>query len=134
MKLLSKEQQHNAKHFILQSARPLEQALYRYHFESGTKEDVLKQFETFQNSDGGFGHALEPDLRAPESSALATSVALNILRELETPPQTSVGQECDCLSAQDLRSKKGRVANYSGNKWFQSTCPLVEPGRFGKHL
>jgi hypothetical protein len=36
----------------------------------------------FQNPDGGFGRALEPDIRLPDSSALATTVALQILREL----------------------------------------------------
>ena len=85
MKLLTKEQQQKAKDFIFTSARPLEQALYRYHFESGSREDVWKALEHFQNSDGGFGHALEPDMRAPESSALATSHVLEILRELQTP-------------------------------------------------
>ncbi|MCH8528909.1 MAG: hypothetical protein LAT79_17445 [Kiritimatiellae bacterium] len=39
----------------------------------------------FQNADGGFGQALEPDLRAPESSALCTSVAFQIMRYHQIP-------------------------------------------------
>jgi hypothetical protein len=35
----------------------------------------------YQNADGGFGHALEPDLRTTASSAIATQHGLAILRE-----------------------------------------------------
>jgi hypothetical protein len=35
----------------------------------------------FQNTDGGYGHALEPDLRLPTSSVIATTVAFQRLRE-----------------------------------------------------
>jgi hypothetical protein len=38
-----------------------------------------------ENPDGGFGHALEPDLRTPASSALATSVAFQVLAEVGAP-------------------------------------------------
>ena len=35
----------------------------------------------FQNDDGGFGRALEPDFRLPASSAIATAVGFQYLRE-----------------------------------------------------
>jgi hypothetical protein len=36
----------------------------------------------YRNADGGFGHALEADLRTPASSALATGIGLRILKEI----------------------------------------------------
>ena len=43
---------------------------------------MLEALAAFQNPDGGFGHALEPDLRMPGSSVLATLSALDALRDL----------------------------------------------------
>jgi len=82
---LTRQQQQQARSFIFAFARPLEQALYALWFEGGTPEAVLARLARFQNADGGFGHALEPDLRTPESSAIATTIALQILRALNTP-------------------------------------------------
>lgn len=90
MKTLSKAAQQKARDFLFAQVRPLEQALYHYEFEQGSKEAVLEELGKFQNPDGGFGRALEPDFRAVESSALATSVALDILRELKIPAENSL--------------------------------------------
>lgn len=68
-----------------QTARPLEQKLYAYHFENGTAGDVLTELACFQNADGGFGHGLEPDVRLPDSSIIATTVAFQRLREIGAP-------------------------------------------------
>jgi hypothetical protein len=72
-----------ARAFILVHARPLERALYAYHFESGSTQAVFEALAAYQNPDGGFGRGLEPDIRLPDSSAIATTVALQILRELD---------------------------------------------------
>jgi hypothetical protein len=85
MNTFTKAQQQKAKEYIFNIGRPLERALYQYHFENGTADEVLTALAAFQNADGGFGQAMEPDLRAPESSALATSHSLEILRDLNTP-------------------------------------------------
>jgi hypothetical protein len=71
-----------ARRFLLEDARPLERSRFLYAFEGGSVDDVLAELASFQNADGGFGNALEPDLRTPASSALATSIAFQILREL----------------------------------------------------
>jgi hypothetical protein len=44
---------------------------------------VLGELSKFQNDDGGFGHAMEPDVRMTNSSPLCSSVAFQVLRELE---------------------------------------------------
>lgn len=71
-----------ARTFLMEQARPLEAARFQFHFEGASADAVLAELGPYQDMDGGFGHALEPDLRAPESSAIATSVAFQILREI----------------------------------------------------
>jgi len=85
MRMFEPEHWQAARSFLLQRARPLETARFRYYFEHGTMDEVLAALAAFQNSDGGFGHALEPDMRTPASSTLATSVALQMLAEVNAP-------------------------------------------------
>jgi hypothetical protein len=80
---LVRNKQNRAKEFIYKFARPLERRRFAFHFEGGAAEDVLAELVKYRNGDGGFGHALEPDLRLPGSSVLATTVGLQILREVE---------------------------------------------------
>ncbi len=79
---LTQEQQDRARAFVYGHARALERRLFSYYFQEGAAEDVLAELATFQNGDGGFGHALEPDLRLADSSVIATTVGLQILRDL----------------------------------------------------
>ena len=83
MKQLSREAFARARRFIITQGRPFERALFRYRFEGAAVEGVLDELARFQNEDGGFGRALEPDSRTASSSALATGIGLQILRELE---------------------------------------------------
>lgn len=85
--LLSADRYARARRFLIESARPLEAALFRYRFEGGPMEDVYAALAPYQNPDGGFGHAMEPDVRSPRSSVLATTTALQHLRLLHTPAQ-----------------------------------------------
>ena len=71
-----------ARTFLLERGRPLEAARFRHAFEGGSAADVLDALRTYRNPDGGFGQALEPDVRAPESSVLATATALEVLHDL----------------------------------------------------
>jgi len=73
-----------ARNYLFTHGRPLERAQFSRIFEGGSEELVLKALLSYQNDDGGFGHGLEPDLRTSHSSALCTSVALQILKEHKT--------------------------------------------------
>jgi hypothetical protein len=59
--------------------------LFRYRFEDGDAAPIYAELGTYQNADGGFGRALEPDLRTALSSVLATTTALQVLRMLHAP-------------------------------------------------
>ncbi len=65
-----------AMEFVLQNARPLELAVYKYLFENYSKQAVIDELKKFQNSDGGFGNALEPDFFNPNPSPIATNDAI----------------------------------------------------------
>lgn len=83
MPKLSTDPYNRAKNFILTKARKLERAMFEYEFETGPKESVLAELRAYQNPDGGFGNALEPDIRCNESSALATTVAFQYLSRMK---------------------------------------------------
>ena len=72
-----------ARKFIYRNARPVDLARFQYHFEGGTKENVLNALSYYQNDDGGFGHALEPDSFNPNSSPVQTWAATEMLREID---------------------------------------------------
>lgn len=71
-----------ARGFIQRNARPVDFARWQFHFEHGTQEAVLHALASYQNADGGFGHALEPDAWNPDSSPIQTWTATEILREI----------------------------------------------------
>ncbi len=63
--------------------RRLEVLQYDYYLKKIGSDDVMDELLTFQNLDGGFGHGLEADFLLPDSSALATSIAMRILHNLD---------------------------------------------------
>ena len=86
MKQLSPEACNQARHFLKTQARALDRALYEHRFEEAPVQTVMAALSTYQNEDGGFGRALEADLRTPTSSALATGHGLSLLKELNCQP------------------------------------------------
>lgn len=71
-----------AKQYIETNARPLDRALFDFEFNDGSSQAVLDILKTYQNEEGGFGQALEPDYRIKKSSVLATTVGLQYVNEL----------------------------------------------------
>jgi hypothetical protein len=86
MQTLSATGWRQAREFMRTQARPIEWAAFQQRFENGSVEAVLAELVKFQNPDGGFGHGSEPDLRTPDSSAIATSHRLQLMGELTVPP------------------------------------------------
>ncbi|MGY5853921.1 MAG: hypothetical protein RTU92_10170 [Candidatus Thorarchaeota archaeon] len=71
---LSKEAFQRAQDFVHNHARTLDSTLMDYHLGHGSKEAVEDELAKYQNTDGGFGNAIEPDFRLRASSPMATSV------------------------------------------------------------
>lgn len=84
--MLTKEAFDASRRHIESTGRLLEIARFRHAFERGSAKSVLDAIKWYQNADGGFGHALEPDLRTNASSALCTSIAFQVLRSIEARP------------------------------------------------
>lgn len=112
MKQLTPAAFERARTFLKTAARPLERTLFEYRFEGAAPKRVLTELVRFQNSDGGFGHALEPDLRTPSSSALATGLGLRVLRELGCSPEHEIvhGAVTYLLTTYDTSAQVWRVA------------------------
>ena len=52
-----------AREFIWRNGRLLDRHLFACLFDGGQREPVLAALRAYQNADGGFGNALEPDKR-----------------------------------------------------------------------
>lgn len=68
-----------AEQFVWLTARVLEQRLFAHHFLNGNADPVETALDAYRNEDGGYGHALEPDLRGPISQPLHAGHALRVL-------------------------------------------------------
>jgi hypothetical protein len=86
-----------AADFLWRSARLLDRARFASLFCHGAREPVLAALRAYQNVDGGFGNALEPDLRAPLSQPAAVRSALEILDQLDSFVDPMVTRACDYL-------------------------------------
>jgi hypothetical protein len=71
-----------ATRFILANARLLERHRLAVLLGDGPVSPVLATLRAYRNPDGGFGHALEPDVRGPESEPAATLHALEVLAQV----------------------------------------------------
>jgi hypothetical protein len=79
---LKKENFNRARDFILTNARMIERRLFQFHFENDSPEGIFHALYAYRNSDGGFGHGMEPDTASPESQPLFSIMALETLDEI----------------------------------------------------
>jgi hypothetical protein len=77
----------SAQTFILNNARLLERNLFTFLFKGGDRQKVLSALLAYQNQDGGFGNALEPDKRTATSQPIDQEFALRVMDDLgfDTP-------------------------------------------------
>lgn len=87
-----------ARSFLHANARVLERRRFEHQFDGGPKERVLDAIRAFRNDDGGFGHAIEPDMRAPESQPVGVQTAMEILHEIGVHDDPMIGPAADWLA------------------------------------
>ena len=68
-----------AERFVLTNARLLDRHRLAVLLHGAPVGPVLDALRPYRNSDGGFGHALEPDIRDPASQPASTLSALEVL-------------------------------------------------------
>jgi hypothetical protein len=88
-----------ARDFVYSQARLLERQLFRYRYEEGPKALVLSALAAYQNADGGFGNALEPDKRTPYSQPIDVETAFEVLDELDAMDSPMVPRACGFLES-----------------------------------
>jgi hypothetical protein len=89
---------------VLLNARLLDRHRFAHQFRGGPADAVVAALQSYVNPDGGFGHALEPDLRGPGSQPEPVEVALWTLHETGDGRDRDVAfadpmvrGACDCL-------------------------------------
>lgn len=92
-----KQRFQQAQDFIWRNARQIERFLFSYLFDHGSQEQVLTALRAYQNEDGGFGNALEPDKRCPSSQPQDIEFALHILDMIDAMHDPMVAHACDYL-------------------------------------
>ena len=85
--------------FVAANARVIDRRRFERLFGRGSARPVRDAVAAYRNDDGGFGHALEPDCRAPGSQSLAVEMALRIMDEADAWDEELVRSACDWLAA-----------------------------------
>lgn len=88
-----------ATDFIWRNARLLERAVFASQFLGASADQVRVVVRAYRNPDGGFGHALEADIRDPSSQPLHVEVALRALQQGGVRDVELAGGICDFLAS-----------------------------------
>ena len=84
--------------FLLSQARLLERRLFDVCFLGQPACGVVDALRGYQNGDGGFGHALEPDKRCPASLPIDVETAFQALAAAGTVDHDMVTRACSFLA------------------------------------
>ena len=87
-----------ADRFLLDQGRLLERRLFGTCFVGQPAGRVVDALRGYQNDDGGFGHALEPDTRCPASLPVYIETAFQALAAAGTVDHDMVTRACDFLA------------------------------------
>jgi hypothetical protein len=87
-----------ADRFLLNEARLLERRLFATCFLGQPAARVADALRGYQNDDGGFGHALEPDKRCPASLPIDVETAFQALATAGAADHDMVIAACDFLA------------------------------------
>jgi hypothetical protein len=87
-----------ADRFLLNNARLLERRLFATCFLGQPGQHVVDALRGYQNDDGGFGHALEPDVRCPASLPIFVEMAFQPLATVGAADDEMVRRACDFLA------------------------------------
>ncbi|HYD55219.1 MAG TPA: hypothetical protein VEA99_21470, partial [Gemmatimonadaceae bacterium] len=93
---------------------------------------VVEAVRPYRNADGGFGHALEPDVRAPESEPSSTLQALEILAEVGRLDDPMVADAAAWVST--IAHDDGSVPFVLPTAAAYPHAPWMVPSSGGSHL
>ncbi|NUR90321.1 MAG: hypothetical protein HOY71_40115, partial [Nonomuraea sp.] len=96
-----------AASYLQLNGRLIDRLRFETLCDGGSGERVLAALSAYQNPDGGFGNALEPDLRGAGSQPEPVEIAFWILDELGAFGHPMVTAACDYLAS--VTAKDGGV-------------------------
>lgn len=91
-----------ARGFMAAHARLLDRRRFELLFDGGDADAVLAALNAYRNPDGGYGHGLEPDLRAAESQPAAALHAFEVFADLAPVTTAEAVGLCDWLDGVSL--------------------------------
>ncbi|GAA4705111.1 hypothetical protein APR04_001963 [Promicromonospora umidemergens] len=122
-----------AERFLYDDARLLERHRLGVLLHDAPASRVLDALRPYRNDDGGWGHALEPDLRGPDSQVSGALSALEVLAELGTAADPAVArlvtETADWLASVALPD--GRVPHVLPTAADYPAAPWMQPNENG---
>ncbi|MGW0783097.1 hypothetical protein [Streptomyces sp. NPDC002913] len=112
-----------AEQFIWLTARVLEQRRFAHLFLEGGADPVETALAAYLNDDGGYGHALEPDLRGPVSQPLHTAHALSVLDSIGRCGGLRVERICRYLT--DVSTREGALPALHPSQRGYPAAPFI---------
>jgi hypothetical protein len=117
-----------AAQFLAAHARVLDRRRFERLFHDGPAAAVRDAVAAYANPDGGFGHALEPDGRAPGSQPAALALALRTLDEAGAWDEALVGRACDWLERSAPAAGGASFVDPAIEGWPHAPWWQPEPG------
>jgi len=126
---MSKPDADAASQFIAASARVLDRRRFERMFAGGSAGPVRDAVAAYRNADGGFGHALEPDGRAPASQPAAIELGLRILDEADAWDDGLAAGALGWLQANAPAGGGATFVEPTIEGWPHAPWWVPEPGR-----
>ncbi|WP_030156328.1 hypothetical protein [Glycomyces sp. NRRL B-16210] len=99
MKQLSKDAFAAAERYLVLNARVVDRVRFAHRFRGGPVGQVVHAVRAYQNPDGGFGHAIEPDLRGASGQPQGVEIAFWALDDAGVFEAATVRGACAWLEA-----------------------------------
>lgn len=118
-----------AERFLVSHARVLELRRFERLFRGGEASAVRDAVAAYRNSDGGFGQALEPDCRCPDSQPLALDFALRVLHEADAWDGSLVDGALRWLTEREATGGGAVFVEPFASHWTHAPWYAPQPGR-----
>jgi hypothetical protein len=116
----------SAIRFTYANARLLDRRRLEHLLGAAPPAAVIDALRAYQNPDGGFGHALEPDMRAPASEPASALLALETLVELGVTGHPMIDAAAEWIA--DAASADGTLPQMTAASAGYPHAPFIAPG------
>jgi len=114
-----------AREFVHANGRLIDRHRLAIVLDDAPVEPLLTALRAYRNPDGGFGHALEPDVRCPGSQPSAALQALEVLLEAGASGDPMVADAADWIAS--ISGPDGGVPTVLRSAEGHPRAPWMEP-------